>query len=299
MNQLARVEPTALAAAGDWGREKLDLIKRTVCPQGIPDHEFALFVEQCKRSGLDPLIKQAFCVKRRQNIGSRESPKWIDKYEFQPAEAGMLARAEEFPDFRGITAAAVHANDTIEIDSGAGHVAHRFVPGKERGAVIGAWAKIERQDRMPLVVWLNVEDYRQKSAMWDRLTATMITKCARVAALRVAFPGAFGGLYIREEMPAEEYEHPRAEEVRRVPPRKAAQKQLPESTIDPVEEAEILEAEENLAQTWIARIEEAADAAVLLEIGKQLGGRFPKGHPDRNVLTSAYAARQAELRGVA
>ncbi|MBN1206587.1 MAG: recombinase RecT, partial [Myxococcaceae bacterium] len=92
----------AAAAQSPWSRERVELIKRTICPKGIGDDEFALFIEQCKRSGLDPLLKEAFCVGRRQNAGSRERPHWVTRYEFQPSEAGMLARAERFPDFKGI-----------------------------------------------------------------------------------------------------------------------------------------------------------------------------------------------------
>ena len=38
-------------------------------PRGIGEDEFALFIEQCKRSGLDPLLKEAFCVARRAERG--------------------------------------------------------------------------------------------------------------------------------------------------------------------------------------------------------------------------------------
>ena len=296
------IAPVAIAA-NEWTRERLDLVKRTVCPQGIPDTEFALFVEQCKRSGLDPLIKQAFCVKRRQNIGSRQNPKWIDKFEFQPAEAGMLARAEAFPDFRGITAAAVHANDTIEIDPGAGTVSHRFTPGPNRGAVIGAWAKVERVDRTPVVVWLNLGDYVQDSPMWKRLEATMIAKCARVAALRVAYPSAFGGLYIREEMPAEEFDHapPQREQMRPPAPVQSVA-ELPAQTSTDAEfvpEVEAAADDEDQPETWIARINGASSEAELAEIGKQLGQRFHKGHPTRAAINGAYASKNAALRRTA
>lgn len=188
----------------EWTRERLDLIKKTVCPQGIGDDEFALFIEQCKRSGLDPLLKEAFCVKRRQNIGTKERPNWIEKYEFQPAETGMLSRSEEFPDHRGVTASAVYSGDSISIDAGAGVVVHSFVPGKARGNLLGAWAKVEREGRTATVVWLDLAGYQQSSAMWGRIPSTMMEKCARVAALRKAYPRAFGGLYIKEEMPQDE-----------------------------------------------------------------------------------------------
>jgi phage recombination protein Bet len=194
------------AAQSAWSRERVDLIKRTICPKGISDDEFALFIEQCKRSGLDPLLKEAFCVGRRQNVGSREKPHWVTRYEFQPSEAGMLARAERFPDFKGIQASAVYAEDEIIVDQGKGEVVHRFNPAKRKGALVGAWARVVREGKLPVVVWLDFSGYVQQTPLWAKIPTTMIEKCARVAALRKGYPEAFGGLYVREEMPAEEYE---------------------------------------------------------------------------------------------
>lgn len=188
-----------------WTRERVELVKRTICPKGISDDEFALFMEQCKRSGLDPLLKEAFCVARRQNIGSREKPNWVSKHEFQPSEAGMLARAERFPDYGGIQASAVYADDEIEMDQGRGDVSHRFNPAKRKGALVGAWSKVARNGKLPVLVWLDFSGYVQQTPLWSKIPSTMIEKCARVAALRKAYPEAFGGLYVREEMPAEEF----------------------------------------------------------------------------------------------
>ncbi|SEK43727.1 phage recombination protein Bet [Stigmatella aurantiaca] len=199
-----KVENTAAQQA--WGRERVELIKRTICPKGIGEDEFALFIEQCKRSGLDPLLKEAFCVGRRQNAGSRDRPTWVTRYEFQPSEAGMLARAERFPDFKGIQASAVYAEDEIIVDQGKGEVVHRFNPAKRKGALVGAWARVVREGKLPVVVWLDFSGYVQQTPLWAKIPTTMIEKCARVAALRKAYPEAFGGLYVREEMPAEEYE---------------------------------------------------------------------------------------------
>lgn len=193
-------------AAGPWSRERVDLVKRTICPKGISDDEFSLFIEQCKRSGLDPLLKEAFCVARRQNAGSRERPNWVTRYEFQPSEAGMLARAERFPDFKGIQASAVFAEDEIIVDQGRGEVVHRFNPAKRKGSLVGAWARVVREGKLPVVVWLDFAGYVQQTPLWAKIPTTMIEKCARVAALRKAYPEAFGGLYVREEMPAEDFE---------------------------------------------------------------------------------------------
>lgn len=209
MEALARTTPGALEIpSASWTRERIDLIKKTVCPQGITDDEFALFIEQCKRSGLDPLIKEAFCVPRRMNIGNKDNPRWITKHEFQPSEAGMLSRAERFGDCRGVSAAAVHEGDACEVDAGAGLVVHKFNPAKKRGPLLGAWARLQREGKTDAVVWLDLGGYQQNTPLWGKIPATMIEKCARAAVLRKAYPSAFGGLYIREEMPAEEFEIP-------------------------------------------------------------------------------------------
>ena len=196
----------AESASSQWSHERVELIKRTICPRGIGEDEFALFIEQCKRSGLDPLLKEAFCVARRQNAGNREKPNWVTRYEFQPSEAGMLARAERFPDFKGIQASAVYAEDEIIVDQGKGEVVHRFNPAKRKGSLVGAWARVVRDAKLPVVVWLDFAGYVQQTPLWAKIPTTMIEKCARVAALRKAYPEAFGGLYVREEMPAEEFE---------------------------------------------------------------------------------------------
>jgi phage recombination protein Bet len=196
----------AETASGQWSPERVELIKRTICPRGIGEDEFALFIEQCKRSGLDPLLKEAFCVARRQNAGNRDKPNWVTRYEFQPSEAGMLARAERFPDFKGIQASAVYAEDEIIVDQGKGEVVHRFNPAKRKGSLVGAWSRVVRDGKLPVVVWLDFAGYVQQTPLWAKIPTTMIEKCARVAALRKAYPEAFGGLYVREEMPAEEFE---------------------------------------------------------------------------------------------
>ncbi|HLM46417.1 MAG TPA: phage recombination protein Bet, partial [Myxococcaceae bacterium] len=35
----------AESASGQWSHERVELIKRTICPKGIGEDEFALFIE--------------------------------------------------------------------------------------------------------------------------------------------------------------------------------------------------------------------------------------------------------------
>lgn len=299
---------------GGWTRERIELVKRTVCPQGIGDDEFALFIEVCKRSGLDPLTKEIFCVKRRTNVGSKDAPRWIEKFEPQPAETGMLRRAEEFPDYRGVTASAVFSEDSITIDPANGTVQHSFSPNKKRGHLVGAWARLLREGKQPVVVWLELSGYQQRTAMWDRLGPNMIEKCARVGALRKGYPGPFGGLYTKEEMPAEE-EHdappmPRAS-VSVAPPSPVQPKALnapaqtakvEESKPQP-EEAELVapEAPPAAAPKEPTKQEQALDAIAAAKSLKDLAECVNLiaglGVGSDKSVRDAYGAKQKELRG--
>ena len=177
------------------------VIKASICPKGIGEDEFTLFLEQCKRSGLDPLLRQAFCVPRRFNAGNRERPNWTTKHEFQPSESGMLARAEQFPGYEGISGAEVYEEDHVLLDYATGAVEHRVNPAKRKGKLVGAWARVQRAGKVPTLVWVDLTAAQQDSPLWAKMPAVMVRKAARVAALRTAYPEAFGGLYVSGERP--------------------------------------------------------------------------------------------------
>jgi phage recombination protein Bet len=184
-----------------WTKEDLDVIKKSVCPAGIPDADFKLFVLKCQASGMNPLLGEAFCVKRNQNIGTKDSPKWIEVFQFTPGEQGMEGRADDFADFRGLRAAAYYEKDKIVIDASAGEVSHQYDPAHDRGRLLGAWAIAFREGRKTPVEDLKLGEYVDaRNPKWNGSPHTMIVKCARAAALRRAYPNKFDGIFVREEL---------------------------------------------------------------------------------------------------
>lgn len=204
---LARVEhDDALAAPRiQWTQERIELIKRTVCPKAMTNDEFALFVEQCKRADADPLLREAFCVPRSLKVRDGDDWKWVERFEFQMAEAGMRSRADRFEDFNGMHGAAVYSKDVIEIDEAEGRVTHRYNPVGDRGQLIGAWAHGYRTGRVTPVTFLRLESRVQRkpdgkpTQFWERDPAGMIAKCARAEQWRLLYPNAFAHVTIPEE----------------------------------------------------------------------------------------------------
>jgi phage recombination protein Bet len=189
------------AAAPEWSDEQKNLIKRTVA-EGATDAELAMFLHVAKKAGLDPLQKQIWFVKRKQNVGTRENPKWEERVTIQAGVDGLQARALRQPDCEGIQAAAVYDKDDFVFDMKTGEVVrHVGNPFAARGAIVGAWSIVKRAGKMPFVALVRYAEYvDERSFLWKNKPAVMIEKVARSTALRRAYPEDFGGIYDPAEM---------------------------------------------------------------------------------------------------
>lgn len=167
--------------------QQLDLLTRTICKDADPD-EFALFVQVCNRTGLDPFSRQIHAVKRYDSKARREVMSiqtGIDGYRLIAQRSGEYAGSDE-PVFD--TETAPHPNKaTVTVYK----------------VVQGVRCPVSRSAR-----W---DEYRQEyrhrqsgemrlTPLWAKMPYTMLAKCAEAQALRAAFPQELSGVYTTEEM---------------------------------------------------------------------------------------------------
>lgn len=156
----------------DFTNDQIELIKKQIAPKAN-ENELKLFLYQCKRTGLDPLARQIYCIP----IGGRMTIQTsIDGFRVVAERSGFYAGQSE-PEF---------------VEDEKGNIicckvrVYKFSPqGVRYEASVG------------VAYW---SEYAQSSPMWNKMKHTMISKCAEALALRKAFPQDLSGLYTTDEM---------------------------------------------------------------------------------------------------
>ena len=176
-------EPTPSAIMKiEFNEEQVKLIKDTVAPDAT-DTELQLFLYQAKRTGLDPLARQLYFLKRNVKVGNE----WKKKVSIQTSIDGFRVIAERNGSYAGQSepefeeAGATPKLCKVRV--------YRFGPNGERyEASVG------------VAYWNEYVPQSGQDFMWRKMPHTMIAKVAEALALRKAFPQDLSGIYTEEEM---------------------------------------------------------------------------------------------------
>jgi phage recombination protein Bet len=160
-----------------------ELIKKTVAV-GATNDELAMFLYQCRRTGLDAISRQIYAIKRGGKMSIQVS---IDGFRLIAERAGDYA-GQQGPFWCGPP---TDAGELVWVEA--------WLSDKPPMACrVGVMRKGFEQPLWGVATW---REYSQPSSpMWTKMPALMLSKCAESLALRKAFPQELSGLYTTDEM---------------------------------------------------------------------------------------------------
>lgn len=182
MTQLSTIQ----AQNFSMSQQQIDILKDTIC-KGVSNTEFEIFLMACKKTGLDPFMKQIHAVKRK---ARKPDGTWGETMTIQTGIDGYRLIAER----TGCYAPGPEPTFTYDNE---GHVesATAYIKKMTKD---GTWHTVSASAYM--------DEYCQKGreggaiGLWGSMPRTMLSKCAEAICLRKAFPSEMSGVYTQEEM---------------------------------------------------------------------------------------------------
>jgi len=154
------------AVVGTFTQTELDTLKHTIAV-GTSNEQFALFVQTCVNSGLNPFLNQIYCIV------------YGGKMSIQVAVEGVLALARKQPGFKGVDVELVHENDDFKYNPATKEITHSV--GFPRGKVIGGYAIAKKENFTDVVTLMEVSEVEHMTKgnnknMWTNYFNDMFKK---------------------------------------------------------------------------------------------------------------------------
>ncbi len=209
--EIAKVTNTTQVPTTSFSPDDVKLIRDTVC-KGADENEFKLFLYQAKKTGLNPLARQIYAVKRWDGNLKREA------MAIQVSIDGFRLVAERTGHYAGQVGPFWCGED--------GEWHDVWLSSKPPAAAkVGA---LRDDFKEPCWGVARFDAYAQRkkdgdlTTMWAKMGDVMIAKCAEALALRKAFPQELSGLYTNDEMAQASTGDDDAKPVKHEPPKGTA-----------------------------------------------------------------------------
>lgn len=188
MTNQVTAAPNTEKVIGNFTKSELDTIKSTIAT-GTSNEQFALFVQTCVNSELNPFLNHIYCIV------------YGGKMSIQVSVEGVLHLARQKNGYKGIDVQTVHENDEFEADrSQEGEwIIRKHQVKFPRGKVIGCYAVAQREGFKDVVVMMETDEViHMKNGtnkhMWNNWFNDMFKKHAMKRAAKLQY-----GIEINED----------------------------------------------------------------------------------------------------
>jgi phage recombination protein Bet len=177
--------------------DQIALIRKQIAPKATPD-ELQLFLYVAKKTGLDPLTRQVYCIHRRAKVDG----KWVERMTIQTGIDGYRVVAQRGGDYAGQTEPDyAYKNPGDKVPMCAKVSVLKFAPNGER--YVAAVGVAFWDEYCPMTdEWVNDQKTGKQipQGMWLKMPHGQLAKVAEAIALRKAFPQDLSAIYTTIEM---------------------------------------------------------------------------------------------------